>query len=402
MEPISTAASCLALLEAAVVVSKAATHLYRNVRHASKELAYLSDRILQTQSRLNVQLQFCQSLGSYDVHPLLSAEVLRVLQADLNDAQASLGAIQDFSRSVGKTNASQRVSWALYEKRKVTRVLEKLRDIDNNLCAMLATLSVSPLQEACTKGFLEIARLLLAKGAFLEHTDSCDRTAFTMLWFTPSSSFSRVDFLQTFLAYSPLPIVFGKLETSPLVSAAINGSADDLNFLIASSASLTGVDFVAERLIEYSIFGYNTATYDYLEPLMPRSWTSEVDDLGKGPLHRALSFPCSYMKDMVGRLVRTGVDVHSRTVDGSSLWDYAKICDKSAESRGRSEPGSSKSSRAYLNALLSEGLDVEVDSEGDLWWLTEERAEVLPNVPRSFKGDLAPLPTSSRALVGSL
>ncbi|KAL9577307.1 MAG: hypothetical protein Q9212_006447 [Teloschistes hypoglaucus] len=143
MEPISTAASCLALLEAAVVISKAATHLYRNVRHAPKELAHLSNRILQTQSRLNVQLQFCQSLGSYDVHPLLSTEALQVLQANLGDAQASLGAIEDFSLSVGKTNVSQRVSWALYEKRKVTRLLEKLRDIDNNLCAMLATLSVA-------------------------------------------------------------------------------------------------------------------------------------------------------------------------------------------------------------------------------------------------------------------
>lgn len=202
----------------------------------------------------------------------------------------------------------------------------------------------------------------------------------------PSFSFSRVEFLQTFLAYSPLPIAFGKLETSPLVSAAINGSVDDLSFLIASSASLTGFDFVGERLIQYSIFGYNTATYDYLEPLMPRGWTSEVDDLGKGPLHRALSFPCSYMKDMVGRLVRTGVDVHSRTVDGSSLWEFAKTCDKSAESLGRSEPGSSKSSRAYLDALLSKGLDVEVDSEGDLWWPSEERAEVLPNIPHSSEG----------------
>lgn len=142
MEPISTAASCLALFEAAVVVSKAATHVYRNVRDAPKELAHLSNRILQTQLRLNVQLQFYQSLGSYDVHPLLSAEALQVLQADLDDAQASLGAIEEISLGVGKRNASQRVSWALYEKRKVTKILEKLRDIDSNLCAMLATLSV--------------------------------------------------------------------------------------------------------------------------------------------------------------------------------------------------------------------------------------------------------------------
>ncbi|KAL8691361.1 MAG: hypothetical protein Q9218_003405 [Villophora microphyllina] len=142
MEPISATASCLALLEAAIVVSKAATVLYHNISDAPKELAHLSSRILQTQSRLNIQLQTCQSLSSYDLDSFFPTEALELLDKDLNDAKTILELIQSSSSIVGKPNATQRVLWALHDKRKVKKVLEKFHDIDKNLCAMLTTLSV--------------------------------------------------------------------------------------------------------------------------------------------------------------------------------------------------------------------------------------------------------------------
>ncbi|KAL8691360.1 MAG: hypothetical protein Q9218_003404 [Villophora microphyllina] len=235
--------------------------------------------------------------------------------------------------------------------------------------------SRSPLQEACTQGMLDIARLLLARGAFLEHADLSGRTAFTMLWFKGSCSFSRVDVLMVLLAYSPLPSVFARCENiSPLGSAAINGNADDLKLLITSGASLADYEIAGDRLIRYSIFGCNPATYDFLEPLMPQGWVSEVDQLGVGALEIALSYPSGHVEDIVRRLVKTGADVHSRAADGKSLCDIARECDKSAESRGLSEPGSSSNTRAYFNALLSSGFDVELNAEGEIWWPTEEGA----------------------------
>lgn len=143
MEIVSASASLLSILEAAVSISKAATDLYHNLREAPKELAHLSSRIVQTQSRLNIQLHLYRSLSSDNLDSVLPVDAIKALEIDLNDAKTTLGIIQgSVSARAGQPNATQRVGWVCHKKPKVKKLLENLRDIDNNLSAMLTTLSV--------------------------------------------------------------------------------------------------------------------------------------------------------------------------------------------------------------------------------------------------------------------
>ncbi|KAL8732704.1 MAG: hypothetical protein Q9181_003872 [Wetmoreana brouardii] len=450
MEPLSTTASFLAILEATICVGKATAEFCHDFREASRELSQLSTRVLQTQSRLKIQLQLHETLSSGNLDALLPAEALKTLETDLNDVKTCLGVIQgSVPAGAGQPNAHQRLGWVLHEKRKVKKLLRNLRDIDGNLSAMLVTLSLavslrsnelieslnanqsslinqlksrsraryanqvcltdestqkglplgqeqlvatatntasnsamtrsnthakSPLQQACRWGFLEIARLLLSRGAFLEHTDSCGRTAFTVLWFQLSQPFCRLEFLEFLFAYSPLRSVINPSEgLSPLACAAIKGDAKDVEFLIKSGADLKQDDTAGDRTIKYSILGCNPFTYDFLEPFMPRGWVFEVDHRGRGPLHIALENATFPAENIVERLVKAGADVHLKDVDGNDPRDTARICDATMEEFGLSEPGSSRNVHAFFDALISSGFDVGLDDDGELWWPSEDR-----------------------------
>lgn len=143
MEPISGIASVLSILEAAVSVSKTARDLYRNLRDAPKEFAQLSTRISRTRSRIDVQLQLHQRLSGGSLDTLLSNEALKVLHTDLIDATSCLTQMQDsVSTMLAHPEGRQRFVWVTRDKRKVIKVLQNLRDIDDNLSALLATLSL--------------------------------------------------------------------------------------------------------------------------------------------------------------------------------------------------------------------------------------------------------------------
>lgn len=215
-------------------------------------------------------------------------------------------------------------------------------------------------------GYSELARLLLAKGAFLEHIDAGGCTAFTMLWYRRSCSFSRIEFLKMFLAYSPL---LGLCESSgpvsPRACAAMTGNVDELRFLKNSGICTDLEGTPGDRLIRYSIFGSNVATYDFLVQFMPRDWISEVDSRGRGPLHLALEYSRLPARETVKRLLHAGVDVFAKDEDGNDPGDLARICDE------RSKEGDSVSYRflrAYFDALISCGYKVELDQDGNLWW----------------------------------
>ncbi|CAO1603332.1 hypothetical protein XANCAGTX0491_006920 [Xanthoria calcicola] len=143
MEPLSIAASLLAVLEATAVVSKATLGLYRNVRDAPKELADLLNRISRTRVRLDVQVQLCQSLTSGNLARWIPDEALEAFQADLENAEACLESVRDIIPATSKdSNSRHRFNWVVREKRKVNKLLDNLRNIDSNLSAMLDTMSL--------------------------------------------------------------------------------------------------------------------------------------------------------------------------------------------------------------------------------------------------------------------
>ncbi|KAL8776935.1 MAG: hypothetical protein Q9213_008076 [Squamulea squamosa] len=228
---------------------------------------------------------------------------------------------------------------------------------------------VSPLQEACSYGHSEIARLLLAKGAFLEHVDASGRTAFTMLWFQLSRPFCRVNFLRILLAYSPMFSVFEPSEgPSPLACAAMRGQAKDLKLFMDSGVYMNIDGKPGDRLINHSLAGSNPATFDFLMPLTPKEWISELDYLGRGPLHRALEYPSHNAKEIVKRLLDAGADPHLRDVDGNDPGDTARICDVRAAKDGLQDLGYPSNFRAFFDALQSSGIDVQLGDDDSLWW----------------------------------
>lgn len=219
-------------------------------------------------------------------------------------------------------------------------------------------------------GHSDIARLLLAKGAFLEHADAGDRTAFTMLWFQRSRCFSRVEFLRLLLAYSPIP-AFCELTgpASPLACAAMRGSVDDLELLLSSELYAGKNVVVNDSIIRYSIIGSNMATFDFLLPLMPNHWVFEVNSRGQGPLHWALEYPTEAAGEVVKRLLSAGANAFLKDDDGNDPWDLARISDEKAK---ECDCAYRRNLQACFNVLLTRGFDVELDEEGDLWWPCED------------------------------
>ncbi|KAL9036698.1 MAG: hypothetical protein Q9180_004148 [Flavoplaca navasiana] len=348
MEPVSTAASLLAVLEATTAVCKSITVLYRNVREAPKELAHLCTQISQTQVRLNIQIRLHENLKNSNIGTLIPDEALQTLETDLKNAEHAIS-----------SGSYELVNFLLHSGASPDELKTQ--------CHM------SPLQEACIYGHIDIARLLLAKGAFLEHSDSVGRTAFTMLWFQPSRPFCRTMFLRALLAYSPLPSVFEPSRgPRPLACAALEGQAKDLELLKDSGVYANVEGQPGDRIINHSIAGPNLATFDFLAPLTPREWISEVDHLGRGPLHRALEYPSSCVKGILKRLLEMGADVHLRDFHGNDPGDVARICDIKAANDWLWGPKYPGNTRAYFKVLVSSGFDVHIDEDDTLWWSSED------------------------------
>ncbi|KAL9001457.1 MAG: hypothetical protein Q9169_000032 [Polycauliona sp. 2 TL-2023] len=440
MEPLGIAASLLTALEATAGVSKATIALYRNVRDAPKELEYLANQISRTQIRLDVQVKLYQGLNVGYLANWITDDALKAFLGDLENAKTCLDSVRNIiPASADYSSSKHRFSWVAHDKRKVNKVLDNLRNIDGNLSAMLGTLSValslrsneliadlhktqlslaaqlqssprtmgkpsgsslavkrtittqraahgsdivrSPLQEACQYGHVDIARLLLANGAFLEHTSFGGHTAFTMLWLQSSLQFSKVDFLRILLAYSPLASVLDASKPGgPFACAAMKGNAEELELLMSSGVRMedranTNAR-IASQVIKYSILNANIATFDFLVSSLSREWIDEVDPLGRGYLHAALNFPSPHVKEIVKRLLDAGADVHLRNVHGYEPGDYARACDARTAHSGKWKPGVEGNVQAFCGALLLSGFDVEVDQDNRLWWPSQDHTGI--------------------------
>ncbi len=230
----------------------------------------------------------------------------------------------------------------------------------------------SPLEIACRWGLLEIGRLLLARGASIEHIDSSGCTALTMLWFNMNLSFSRTEYAKALLALSSLPLSLERQESlSPLACVAMRGSAEDVKALLDLGANVHELDASGNRIMKYCIIGSNLRTYDCLIPYMPPGWIYEVDSRGRSHLHLALEFPGSNTKDIAERLLKAGADVHAVDASGILPEHLAKTTDESANRFRVWREGECGNLSAYLQALASCGFDVVMDDEGDFHWSSE-------------------------------
>lgn len=168
------------------------------------------------------------------------------------------------------------------------------------------------------------------------------------------------------LAYSPMPAMLESSgPVSPVSCAAMKGNIDDLRLLQNSGICSNLEGTAGDRLINYSIFGSNPATFDFLMPLTPSDWISEVDSRGRGPLHLALEYPSMHTREIVKRLLNAGADVFAKDEDGNDPGDLARICDDRAKD---CDYVSYSNLRAYCDALVSCGFEVELDEDGNLWW----------------------------------
>ncbi|KAI4250574.1 MAG: hypothetical protein L6R40_000174 [Gallowayella cf. fulva] len=392
MEPLSIAASLLTVLEATASVSKSTIALYRNVREAPKELAQLSTRVSQTRSRLAIQIQLYQSLNGGSTKSLLPDGALVTFQADLENAKDCLGIIKGIRSAKG--GGKQCLSWVMQDKRKVTKVLLNLHDIDNNISALLTTLSLAinlHSNELVSK--LNTHQQSLAAQLQRSHQDTRTYSAYSLLPTSMAGSVDhdpssyventmrtsiavgqqkdelRAEFLKILLAYWPMPNALDlDGPVGPLACAAMKGSVEDLDLLMHTGVCVSNTAMIAKKIIKYSMLGSNLATSDYLMPLLPSGWINQTDQRGRGPLHVTLLCLGFHIKEIAQRLLVAGANVHLRDMDGNDPGDVARICDEQALSDGILQPASSGNVRAYYDALITEGFDVELDRDGILWW----------------------------------
>ncbi|KAI4136773.1 MAG: hypothetical protein L6R39_007620, partial [Caloplaca ligustica] len=140
----------------------------------------------------------------------------------------------------------------------------------------------------------------------------------------------------------------------------MRGTVDELQLLTNRAMCIKYKDIAGDRLIKYSIFGSNLATYDFLAPSMPSGWISEVDHRGRGPLHLLLEYPSRHVRDIVKRLLDDGADVFMKDADGNEPGDLARICDDRAKDCSCASYGNLG---AYFETLKLGGFNVVLDED---------------------------------------
>lgn len=140
------------------------------------------------------------------------------------------------------------------------------------LAAVLHRLTVArnALQLTCKLGYVDIARLLLARGATVEHVGASGCTALTMLWFDMNIPISRTEFARALHAASPLILNSDAEELfEPLACVAMSGSAEDVKLMLGLGAKVPEPDATSNCIMNCSIQGSNPEAYDCLVPHMP-------------------------------------------------------------------------------------------------------------------------------------
>lgn len=149
MDPVSSAASLLTLVESAFVVGKATRDLIRDLRDAPAELTWLSSRILASRAQLQqlVRLQNGALSG-----PGREGELL-IPPEELVPFREAVGAVEQCLRGIEKAVAigacgdkfegkRRALRWVLNDKRTVKKLVGHLKDVEGSFTAALGMISV--------------------------------------------------------------------------------------------------------------------------------------------------------------------------------------------------------------------------------------------------------------------
>lgn len=239
----------------------------------------------------------------------------------------------------------------------------------NDRYTIVTDLTRSPLQAACKYGLIEIGRLLMLKGACVQHIDIGGFTAVISLWHRPSLSFSRTDFLKVMLAYSPLPIRPHDDEFwNPAFQVARQGCTSDMDLLVHLGANIYDLDTLGKNIMEHCIAGSNVETFDYLIGHMPLEWIHKQDFQGRTALHHVFEQPCHFADAIAERLIKIGANIHAKDNAGRSVGEIARNTDFLYKDKRVWKSGTCRNFDAWLKTLRSLEYDFEVDDEGDLVW----------------------------------
>lgn len=146
MDPVSFAASLLTLIEATTVVGKAAIKVRREMRDAPQELERIASRILQTRSRLDLQLrmhsdQLVDLIQRGD--ELTGLADFSSFKLSLDNAKRCLNTIEEAMGPPGdKASKIRSFRWMLREKRPVLMLLQHLGEIEDDLSRVSTVISL--------------------------------------------------------------------------------------------------------------------------------------------------------------------------------------------------------------------------------------------------------------------
>ena len=217
---------------------------------------------------------------------------------------------------------------------------------------------------ACKLGLLDIARLLMMKGASIEHVNSFGNTPVVDLWADKKKSFSRKDFVLAMLPYSTPPLNPANGEfMNPIFQVALSGGVEDIELLIQLGANLHDVDDDGDGIMTYCLFASNLPVFDFVASRLHSEWIHEANAEGRTLLHRVFELRCDEAGALSERLIKAGANVCACDRNGLSVEDIAKAMDTS----GLPEPAYNFLER-YIQALRSCGYDVELDEHKHLFW----------------------------------
>ncbi|MCJ1249593.1 hypothetical protein MMC30_006819 [Trapelia coarctata] len=217
---------------------------------------------------------------------------------------------------------------------------------------------------AVESGSCEVVKFLLYNGATANELWQIGHGSPLQL----ADTSPRVEFVQSLLSFSPfLTMNEDEDRSDPLYWAAQSGTAEDINLLIRSGASLHRVEDAMVKCIQRM----DPAVYDSLVAYTPSSWINKAcGNPSRVALQRSVQADCLHQNrvEMIKRLLAAGADVHIRDKNGWTVEDFAKANDRWF---AKLDPPP-RAFEAYVDALRSFGYDVSVDDEDDMVWPTNE------------------------------
>ncbi|KAI1350763.1 hypothetical protein F5Y01DRAFT_284810 [Xylaria sp. FL0043] len=144
MEAVGTAAALTELLSLSIKVSKAAKGLVESFINAPEELIQLVAKLGHLQSRIEQLHGLSEDLSAANLAVLLTPELHTVLSAGLQTNFHALQTVESLcnARSGKPQTVGTRWRWAMFDKKKAARILEKIAKAESELSVMLAILGV--------------------------------------------------------------------------------------------------------------------------------------------------------------------------------------------------------------------------------------------------------------------